>query len=464
MLHRLLLMLPAVAVGIVLWAVLATGWPSPVTMARVVGGPTPGASVLAWQLTVQRLARERREPSPGLGVRLIVDAGAEHVAWSGTTDAAGRVEARVQLASPLREPARVRVESSEGQLLAEGNVELGGNEWRKGLRRTGGALPGKRQGKLWVDVWAAEGALAVPFASELAIVVSGGGLDRSSPDRVTGIQGIAGAELRVELSGAERTAPDAPLRTDERGRVRLGIRPLEHAILLQVRAHLPAGVDGTRGPDRPAFVAPVAGPASGEWYGALPVTPGALHAALDGTQLVVRSPIPRDMAFVSLTDARYRLAGYLLPLQPDAEGGASASVPLDAQLLADADELWAVVSSEPDKRSTSAVGWRIQTTMPSDPAVTFDVADQLLLDGSAGVLQRERTARLARRRVAATLLALVGAAMVATFSLEARRSAQRAAVAPAELALTSQRWWLSLALCCLLLGIGALAYFGLLQR
>lgn len=71
---------------------------------------------------------------------------------------------------------------------------------------------------------------------------------------------------------------------------------------------------------------------------------------------------------------------------------------------------------------------------------------------------------VASRRLAASLLAVVSAAMVTAFALEARRSARRAAVAPAELALGSQRWWLALSLGCLLLGIGALAYFVLLQR
>lgn len=465
MLRRLLLTLPAVAVGIVLWAVLTTGWPAPVTIARVVGGPTLNARVLAWQLTVQRLANERREPSPGLGVRLLVDSGSEQATWSGTTDGAGRAEARVQLAAPLQRPARVRVETLDGQRLAEGSVALDGKEWRSGVRRQGAVLAGKRQGELWVEVWAQEGTLAVPFASELLIVVSGGGFEVSLPGEKTGAQRITGAELELELSGAERTAPGAPLRTDEHGQVRLGVRPLEHAVLLQVRARLPVGVEGTsNGPERPPFLPRVIGPASGEWYGALPVTPGAIHAALDGTELLVRSPIPRDEAFLSLTDGLHRLAGYSVPLTADADGGASARVPLDAELLAGADELWAVVSSEPDKRSASAVGWLIKSTMPSDPALTFDVADQLLLDGTDGVLQSERAARLARRRTAGTLLALVGMTMLGTFALEARRSARRAAAAPRELELVSQRRWLALALGCLLLGIGALAYFGLLQR
>src|SRR5688572_9978836 len=140
MLRRLLLTLPAVAVGIVLWAVLTTGWPAPVLIARVVGGPTLGATTLAWQLSVQRLAKERREPSAGLHVRLSVDTGAEQATWSGTTDAAGEVEAQLRLARPLAGAARVLIEAGEGQLLAVGSVELDVERWRAGARRQGSWL------------------------------------------------------------------------------------------------------------------------------------------------------------------------------------------------------------------------------------------------------------------------------------------------------------------------------------
>lgn len=468
MLRRLLLVLPAVAVGIVLWAVLSTGWPAPVLIARVVGGPTLGTTSLSWRLSVQRLSAERLEPSPGLDVRVSVDSGSERAVWAGTTDGAGEVEAVLRLTRPLAGAAHVRVEASEGQLLAVGDVELDDKTWRQGARRQSLWVPGRQQGELWLRVSPMEGTFAVPFTSELLIEVTGGATHREpAPGAVSAYQGIAGVTLEAELSGAERSDPTAPLRTDENGRVRLGLRPQEHAILLQLRARTPA--EGVAvGQDEPAGLRfqPHAdsSPSTGEWFGALPVTPGALHAALDGTRLIVRSPIPRERAYVSLVDEQHRLAGYTLALAPDAEGGASASVQLDSELLAHSPELYAVVSSEPDKRSAGTVGWQLKRAVASDLARTFDVADQLLLDGREGVLLRERAARLARRSVAATLLSLVGVGMVATFALEARRSARRAAAAPAELSLGSQRWWLALSLGCLLLGIGALAYFGLAQR
>ncbi len=468
MLRRLLLAMPAVAAGIVLWAVLSTGWPAPVRIARVVGGPTLGTRVLAWQLSVQRLAGERREPSPELAVRLLVDTGTEQAEWTGSTDLAGRVEARVRLATPLHGPAQVRVETSAGELLAEGSVALDTETWRSEARRQGGWLPGRQQGALWLGVWPGEGTLAVPFSSELWVEVTRGPVSDGPRGTRLGDRRVAGAALQVELSGGELVTPATALHSDERGWLRLELRPQEHAILLQLHARWTAGsrdVLASEGPEPLALPPGAPGsPDSGEWFGALPVTPGALHAALDGSRLLVRSPIPRDLAYVSIVNEQHRLAGYIVPLQPDAEGGASAKVALEAELLARDGELYAVVSSEPDKRSPSAVGWRLRRPAAPEVVHTFDVADQLLLDGTAGVLQREQRARLARRRVAAALLALTGAGMVALFALEARRSAQRAAAAPAELELRSQRWWLALALGCLLLGMGALAYFGLLQR
>jgi hypothetical protein len=468
MLRRLLLVLPALAVGIVLWAVLTTGWPAPVSIARVVGGPTLGTNTLSWLLSVQRLEDERRVPSPGLGVRVSVENGTDRAAWAGTTDGAGEVEAVLRLARPLTAAAHVRVESSDGQLLADGEVELDRDTWHKGARRQLAGVPGRQRGNLWLGVFVREGTLAVPFSSELSIRVTGGATDSEAREgMVSGYHGIAGVTVEVELTGAERTDPTAPLRTDEKGTVSLGLRPLEHAITLQLHVQAAAGVDlaaAYRDKEPAAFLyeLPADGsPATGEWFGSLPVTPGALHVTRNGTQLLVRSPIPRERAYLSLVDGQHRLAGYILALTQDADGGASASVQLDSELRPPSGELYAVVSSEPDKRSPGTVGWQLG---PPGLAHTFDVPEQLLLDGSAGVLQLERAARLARRQVAAILLSLVGAAMVAAFALEARSSARRAAAAPAELALGSQRGWLALALGCLLLGIGALAYFGLAQR
>jgi drug/metabolite transporter (DMT)-like permease len=78
------------------------------------------------------------------------------------------------------------------------------------------------------------------------------------------------------------------------------------------------------------------------------------------------------------------------------------------------------------------------------------------------VLARESAQRRKRRWTAALLLGAVGALTLAAFARELRRPVQQSG--PDALQLGSQRWWIGLALACLLLGLGALTYFGLLQR
>jgi hypothetical protein len=449
--RRLLLALPAVAVLIVLWAVLTAGWARPVEVARVVGGPTRGGTSLSWLLLVERLEAGQRSPSPGRALRVSMRAGAQNASWTGRSDGRGLAEVRLELERPLDTDPSVRIETEDGALLAEGVVALTGENWRSATPRRGGWLPGQQLAgpagdELWLRVAPAEGTFAVPFSSDLILEVTRGPAQAAaSGGLLSGAQPVSGAALELELSGAEPGTATA--RSDAQGRARVAIRPEEHAIVLRLRARASA-------PGAPEL--------TGQWYGALPVTPGALHAGLDGTRLLVRSPIPRDVAFVSLVDSERRLAGYVLELTPDAEGGARASVELPPWLLrrAQTEDVFAVTSSQPDKRSPSSVGWPLRHG--AEPSSSFDAPDQLLLDGSAGVLARESEQRRQRRWTAALLLSLVGALTLAAFARELRRPAQRGG--PDALQLGSQRWWIGLALACLVLGLGALGYFGLLQR
>jgi hypothetical protein len=448
--RRLLLALPAMAVAIVLWAVLTAGWARPVEVARMFGGPTRGGTSASWLVLVEHLDAGQRSPSPGRSLRVRASAGAQNASWTGKTDGSGLAEVRLELARPLDTDPLVRIEAGDGAVLAEGVVALSGENWRSSAQRRGGWLPGQQlpgqaDSGLWLRVAPSEGTFAVPFSSELVIeVTQGPALAAASGGLVSGAQPVGGATLELELSGAEPATARA--RSDAQGRARVELRPEEHAIVLRLnaRASLPGAPE-----------------LAGQWYGALPVTPGALHAELDGTRLLVRSPIPRDVAFVSLVDSERRLAGYVLELTPDADG-ARASVELSPPLLQrlQNEDVFAVVSSQPDKRSASSVGWPLHVGV--QPASSFDAPDQLLLDGSAGVLARESAQRRKRRWTAALLLGAVGALTLAAFARELRRPVQQSG--PDALQLGSQRWWIGLALACLLLGLGALTYFGLLQR
>jgi len=457
MARRLLLVLPAIAVGIVLWMLLTAGAPRGVDSVRVFGGPTWGISTLSWLLEVSTLDHGRRTPSPGRPLRLLVRAGDVEREWTGVSDADGYAEARVTLAAALTADPWLRVEARDtGVLLAEGTLSAPLATWQKDARREGGWLPGRTSGEVLLRVAALQGTLAVPFPGELLIEASR--LPPASPnDTLPPTSPVPALELALELDGGERLLTrDATRLTDAHGRARVLVRPLEHAIRLQVTAHTRATPQG-----QPALV--------GQWTGALPVMAGALHASLDGARLLVRSPIASDLAFVSLVTERERLAGYLLALAPDGNGLASGSLELEPELLARLREgpTYAVVSSAYDKRSPSAVGWPLfaATLGPSLlPAHTFDAPDQLLLDGSVLALGRERELRLGRRRLGAYGLGLVGAALLVTFGYSVRTRASRAADGPAALDLTSQRWAIGLAVACIVLAVAALLFFALSSR
>jgi hypothetical protein len=241
--------------------------------------------------------------------------------------------------------------------------------------------------------------------------------------------------------------------------VRWSIRPLEHAISVRVSASADAR--------------------EGQWYGALPVVPGALHASIEHTRLSVRSPIVRSHAYVSLVSERERLGGVIVPLVADALGGAAGGVELDHDLLGRlrSTRSWLVASSESDKRSPGVVGWPFTPASASAeqlPVQTFDVADQLLLDGTLQALAREQTRRTEQRQLAAGLLAALGVALAVLFWHEVRgrrrvRSGEpdtdSVLPGPHELGLIQSRSAvLALALLCIALGMAALAFFGTLAR
>ena len=92
-------------------------------------------------------------------------------------------------------------------------------------------------------------------------------------------------------------------------------------------------------------------------------------------------------AVVTLSE---RLFGGRVTLAPDASGRSVARVPLPA--LAPGQH-YGVVSSEPDLRSSAAVGWPLEPAAGDEPEQTFDAVEALLLDGRPRALARD-----ARRR------------------------------------------------------------------
>jgi hypothetical protein len=465
-----------VAAAIVGWAVLGSA--ERVRYVEVLGGPTRESPTLALLVrALDQLEDGRRVPVPDLPLRVLAQGGSASAAASGVTDATGLLEIRLDFGQTPTENPRLRVDEAlpEGaRRLAEGVLALDAERWRAGARRNGGWLVGQRHGELRVRVAAESGVFAVPFTGTLVLQVlaprgegldaGGGGTSDAPADAAAGVP-LSGALVHVELDGAERVAatgsdaaateaatappPTAArlLPTDGAGQTRVGVRPLEHAVSARVLAR--------------------AGERSGEWYGVLPVIPGAIVAIRSKGAIVVRSPIARQLGFLSVVSVRERIAGALVPLAIAADGSASGRFELDPALEArlDAEATWAVVSSESDKRSPGVVGWPLSAAFDGPAPLTFDVPDQLLLDGRSGALYDSQRRWRRWRGLAAAGLLGVAALFGPAFWSEVRRGRPRwGASGPgsADTALPIGRdgWLLAIAIGSIALGFGALAYFG----
>src|SRR5207247_312824 len=104
----------------------------------------------------------------------------------------------------------------------------------------------------------------------------------------------------------------------------------------------------------------------------------------------------------------------------DGHGGALGELHVPA--LPTAEPLWAVVSTEPDLRSPSLVGWPIAPADGADPRTTFDVPDVLLLDTAGAAVERE-SARVHRARLVSSCFVALVLAVTALFVV---RGAHRA--------------------------------------
>jgi hypothetical protein len=433
-LRRLLILLsPGLAVAAVGWAFVTTLRPEPVLAARVYGGPCAEGVQRSLQIALVAAPGNEHARAGARSLRVSTHAGNASSSWRGITDHDGRVELVLDPCRAGSGPLQIAIESETGAGFARGTLAPSLERWQAALRQ-GGWLPGRVSGDLRLSVAPFEGALAVPFAAELVL----------HAESAEG-EAAAGVELSFELDGATLVEP--PRVTDARGDARARIQPEQHAISLRLTGRYGDGREGV-------------------WYGALPVVPGALHVEREGTRLRVRSPIVRERAYLTLVDETSRLAGALVPLSEDGTGGAEGWVELEGQLDPRRSPLWAVVSSEPDKRSAAVVGWPLRGE--SNPPRTFDAVDQLLLDGLPEAQAAERATRQGRRRNAALFAAIAGALGVVSFVSEVRGTRRRAAPVGTEAralpaGVSESGAALALALVCLTVGLAALVWFGTLN-
>jgi hypothetical protein len=374
------LVLPGVAVCAVGAAVLVIGRPRAVTGVRIRGGPTVGVSALSVRVEVVERLGDVERPRRGALLSIDVHRNGAHARSRGELDDEGARE--LALSVPGDGPVRAAVRIGD-ELVADARWSLSADDWSRAARRRGGWVERRFEDGTRIRAAAERGVFAVPFASPLWVEAVHDGAFESALD----VHGD-GADVVGPLSSAE-------------GRLRYRVTPREHAAAVVVRPRRAPG---------------------SELDVSLAVVPGALYAELQGRDLVVRSPVVRGRAYVAVVSDRERVIGATVALDPDGVGasGVLRDLPLPERV-----PLWAIVSSEPELRSASLVGWPIRyaTAPASEPPRTFDVPDVLVVDtvaqALAGEAARERRVRLLAALIAAVAL-FASAAAVASRSSRAR--------------------------------------------
>jgi hypothetical protein len=387
--RALLYALPLFTIIVVSYALFVVGTPRPVTAARIWSGPTEGASRIAARVSV--IERYRGIESPAAVDAISVEARASDgrsATWTGKLDDRGVANPVLEFGAALAGPVAVRVREG-GKILADGSLHLSPDEWRKSQRDLGGFIAhGSRSGTLLVQVAPARGALAVPFEEALLV-------------EVRNAQGpVRDVEVSFEPDGLAVAKQDERKVTDAFGRASVRITPREHVISLRVNAK--------RGDEK------------GSWFGRLPIVPGAFHVRLDERGLEIVSPIPRDVAYYAvITHARTLVRGSVA-LEPRPNGLAAAHVPLPERVD---EQMWALASGEPELDSSSTVGWPLRPgAAGGEPLRSRVVLDPLLADGTLGAEAVDGQRRTRARWIAGgvTLIAVILASVL--FGYEGRRS------------------------------------------
>jgi hypothetical protein len=384
----LLFAAPLSAVLVVLLGVLAGG-DRPFRSARVYGGPTQGLSDLRLRLELGERDRVAEVPVPHTSFSVVAVEGGQRVARaSGRTDEVGVAEVTLRLPRVRDSALELWVEaaSPDAPPLARGLVLGRGDVFRNGALRRGGFQQGRHGGDITLSVAPAHGALVTAqggLADELVIFAERNG----SP--------VSKARIGVKLEGAEPA--ESRLETDQLGLARLKLRPSETSVRVALEAVAEGIGDGTLA-------------------ARLDVVQGAIRATRRDDRLLLESSGAAAVAWIGLFDERKRHGGLHVPLTLAADGRLMAEVPLPPELLS-VSPLWAVVSSQPDLASPSAVGWPVARALPPDPR-TFDARELRLLDGAAAARAREDKRA---RRIRLVTAAYAAVALLLTIYLFVRR-------------------------------------------
>ncbi|HYP90401.1 MAG TPA: hypothetical protein VEQ59_19650, partial [Polyangiaceae bacterium] len=214
----LLFVTPVSAVAVVLLGVISGGV-RPFESARVYSGPTQGITELALRVELGLRDRLVEVPVAGEAFSVVVVEGGQRVASArAQTDELGSAEIALRLPRPRDSALELWVEASGASRapLARGLVLGNTKAFRAAAGRRGGFQRGGQSGDIELSVAPARGALVIAqgaLADELVIRAQ-----RSA-------RALAGAQIKVELEGAEPAASE--LVTDSMGLARLTLRPRE---------------------------------------------------------------------------------------------------------------------------------------------------------------------------------------------------------------------------------------------
>lgn len=438
----LLFAAPLSAVLVVLLGVVAGG-DRPFRSARVYGGPTQGERELHLRVELGERDRVAEVPVPNTSFSVVAVEGGQRVARvSSKTDELGGAEITLRLPRPRDSALELWVQSASpgAPPLARGLVLGRSAVFRNAAVRRGGFQQGRHGGDLALAVAPAHGVLVTAqgaLSDELVIHAARDGA------------AVSEARIHVKLEGAEPA--EARVTTDPQGLARLALRPSESSVRVVLEGFAEGIGDGTLA-------------------ARFDVVQGAIRATRRGDRLLLESSGAAAEAWLGLFDEQRRYGGRHAALTLAPDGRLVADVPLAPELLA-ISPLWAVVSSQPDLASPSAVGWPVGLVHEPDPR-TFDARELRLLDGAPAARAREdkraQRIRLVTAGYAALALLLtlyVFVRRVRESDAEIERHLQRAGADDAALSIAPPRTARTvLAAACIGLGFLVLALLALFKQ
>jgi hypothetical protein len=411
--RAVLLTVPSLAMVVVGLAMFGPGAVQPFDGARIRGGPTLGLRSLSWRISVLQRFRgidSTRNVGP-ITVRARHDAASEVVAHC-RPRGDGICDTTLDFSAEISGPIQAVITADvDGAILAEGTLQGNAAEWARD-RGHPARLGEQTSGNLSVEVAARRGIFAAPFRDDLVVTVRSG----ETP--------LADAKVTLRTDGAAiegvpaSTDPVASLTmlSSDRGEVRFGVTPVIHTVSVDIDVTAPGG--------------------SVAWHGVLPVVPGAIWLnpmSYANGSIAVLTPVPRDVAYVTLATANARLWGGVIPLEAtDTRGFSQGQIgwPAVARVpeIGDHEPIWITLSSDPQQTSAGTVGWPdARLAWPVPPTAILDerpFRDQLLLDGMPAAEKRDQARRNGARALAAAAL---GAAAVLEGVLLAHTSGARGA-------------------------------------